>query len=177
MISFATCVSRKVGIHFTPQKINFAVKQFNMKPTSERIIEVTNSVRDLLLQKNAAYGDSALKPSNIFARGSAVENIACRIDDKLMRIKNKGLNDATEDTVQDLIGYLILLTIAIEDERTQPINHNLPKHNANGYTSLHNGSFSAPKNLDWWETPTVGRTSKARTERSEEEASGDPMGG
>jgi hypothetical protein len=94
-----------------------------------------------------------------------------------MRIKNKGLNDATEDTVQDLIGYLILLKIAIEDERTQPINHNLPKHNADGYTSLHNGSFSAPKNLDWWETPSVGRTSKIRPERSEEKASGDPMGG
>jgi hypothetical protein len=159
-----------------PQKINLAVKQFNMKPTSERIIEVTNSVRDLLLQKNAAYGDSALKPSNIFARGSAVENIACRIDDKLMRIKNKGLNDATEDTLQDLIGYLILLKIAIEDERAQPTNNNLSERNTNGYPNVHNGSFSAPKNLDWWETPTVGRTSKARTERSEEEASGDPMG-
>ena len=148
-----------------------------MNDSANKITRTANAVRDLLLEKNAAYGDSALKPSNIFARGSAVENIACRIDDKIQRIKNKGLNDATEDTVQDLIGYLILLTIAIEDERTQPINHNLPKHNANGYTSLHNGSFSAPKNLDWWETPTVGRTSKARTERSEEEASGDPMGG
>lgn len=148
-----------------------------MKPTSERIIEVTNSVRDLLLQKNAAYGDSALKPSNIFARGSAVENIACRLDDKLMRIKNKGLNDATEDTVQDLIGYLILLKIAIEDERTQPTNNNISKHTTDGHAYLHNSSFSAPKNLDWWETPTVGRTSKIRTERSEEKASGDPMGG
>jgi hypothetical protein len=177
MISFATCVSRKVGIHLTPQKINFAVKQFNMKPTSERIIEVTNSVRDLLLQKNAAYGDSALKPSNIFARGSAVDNIACRIDDKLMRIKNKGLNDATEDTLQDLIGYLILLKIAIEDERTQPTNNNISKHTTDGHSYLHNSSFSAPKNLEWWETPSVGRTSKIRTERSEEKASGDPMGG
>ena len=102
-----------------------------MNDSANKITRTANSVRDLLLEKNAAYGDSALKPSNIFARGSAVENIACRIDDKLMRIKNKGLNDATEDTVQDLIGYLILLTIAIEDERTQPINHNLPKHNAN----------------------------------------------
>ena len=160
-----------------PRKSNFAVKQFNMKPTSDRIVEVTNSVRDLLLEKNAAYGDSALKPSNIFARGSAVENIACRIDDKLMRIKNKGLNDATEDTVQDLIGYLVLLKIAIEDERTQPINHNLPKHNADGHPYVHNGVFRAPKNLDWWEAPTASTTSKIRSERSEEKASGDPMGG
>lgn len=160
-----------------PQKINFAVKQFNMKPTSERIIEVTNGVRDLLLKKNAAYGDSALKPSNIFARGSAVDNIACRIDDKLMRIKNKGLNDATEDTVQDLIGYLILLKIAIEDERTQPINHNLSERTADRKAFVHNRRLSAKPNLDWWETSSTGTTSAEWTERSEEKASGDPMGG
>jgi hypothetical protein len=94
-----------------------------------------------------------------------------------MRIKNKGLNDATEDTVQDLIGYLILLKIAIEDERTQPTNNNISKHTTDGHAYLHNSSFSAPKDLDWWETPSVGRTSKVRTERSEEKASSDPMGG
>ena len=148
-----------------------------MNKSAAKIIKTANDVRDLLLEKNAAYGDSALKPSNIFARGSAVENIACRIDDKLMRIKNKGLNDATEDTVQDLIGYLILLKIAIEDERTQPTNNNISKHTTDGHAYLHNSSFSAPKNLEWWETPSVGRTSKIRTERSEEKASGDPMGG
>lgn len=148
-----------------------------MNKSAAKIIKTANDVRDLLLEKNAAYGDSALKPSNIFARGSAVDNIACRIDDKLMRIKNKGLNDATEDTLQDLIGYLILLKIAIEDERTQPANNNISKHTTDGHSYLHNSSFSAPKDLDWWETPSVGRTSKVRTERSEEKASGDPMGG
>jgi hypothetical protein len=147
-----------------------------MNDSANKITRTANAVRDLLLEKNAAYGDSALKPSNIFARGSAVDNIACRIDDKLMRIKNKGLNDATEDTLQDLIGYLILLKIAIEDERAQPTNNNLSERNTNGYTNVHNSSFSAPKNLDWWETPAVGRTSKARAEGSKEEASGDPMG-
>lgn len=147
-----------------------------MNDSANKITRTANAVRDLLLEKNAAYGDSALKPSNIFARGSAVDNIACRIDDKLMRIKNKGLNDATEDTLQDLIGYLILLKIAIEDERAQPTNNNLSERNTNGYTNVHNSSFSAPKNLDWWETPSVGRTSKARAEGSKEEASGDPMG-
>lgn len=148
-----------------------------MKPTSERIIEVTNAVRDLLLKKNAAYGDSALKPSNIFARGSAIENIACRIDDKLMRIKNKGLNDATEDTVQDLIGYLILLKIAIEDERTQPISNNISERITNGNTHVHNRRLSAKPNLDWWETSSTGTTSAEWTEGSKEKASGDPMGG
>ena len=72
-----------------------------------------DAIKELLLMKNAAYGDSALNPANIFASGSAVDNLACRIDDKLMRIKNRGLNDATEDTVSDLIGYLILLKVAM----------------------------------------------------------------
>lgn len=82
--------------------------------TAVDIENVCDSIKELLLQKNAAYGDSALNPANIFASGSAVENLACRIDDKLMRIKNRGLNDDTEDTVSDLIGYLVLLKIAMK---------------------------------------------------------------
>ena len=85
--------------------------------SEELIIQTSNVVRDLLLEKNKAYGDSALNPANIFATGSAVENLASRIDDKLMRIKNKGISDETEDTVSDLIGYLILLKIALKREK------------------------------------------------------------
>jgi len=73
-------------------------------------------VNSLLIQKNLNYGDSALKPANIFAKGSAVENLSARIDDKLMRIANKGLDKNTLDTVDDLIGYLVLLKIAIKEE-------------------------------------------------------------
>lgn len=148
-----------------------------MNKSAYRITKATNEVRDLLLEKNAAYGDSALKPANIFAKGSAVDNIACRIDDKLMRIKNKGLNDATEDTIQDLIGYLILLKIAIEDERTQPISNNISERTTSGIPIVHNRRFSAKPNLDWWETSSTGTTSAEWTERSKEKASGDPMGG
>lgn len=81
---------------------------------SQLIAMECDAIKELLLMKNAAYGDSALNPANIFASGSAVDNLACRIDDKLMRIKNRGLNDETEDTVSDLIGYLILLKIAMK---------------------------------------------------------------
>ena len=145
--------------------------------SADKIREIANGVRDLLLEKNAAYGDSALKPANIFAKGSAVENLACRIDDKLMRIKNKGITGDTEDTIQDLIGYLILLKIAIENERTQPISYDLPNSNTDGQSTIYNGSVRTHKNLDWWETPSTSTTSKIRRERSEEKASGDPMGG
>ena len=76
-------------------------------------------MKNLLLEKNRAYGDSATNPSNVFSSGSAVDSICARIDDKLMRIQNKGINDETEDTVSDLIGYLILLKVAIYKEKNE----------------------------------------------------------
>ena len=59
------------------------------------------------------YGDTALNPTNVFSKLNATEALCARLDDKLARIKNKGINDETEDTVDDLIGYLLLLKISI----------------------------------------------------------------
>ncbi len=87
-----------------------------MKTTKDYILEVSSEVTNLLLEKNDAYGDSALYPVGIFSRGDAVDSLGARIDDKLMRIKSRGITDATEDTVQDLIGYLILLKIALRQK-------------------------------------------------------------
>ena len=84
--------------------------------TRDLIIETSTEVMNLLLEKNAAYGDSALNPVGIFSRGNAVDGLCARIDDKLMRIKSKGITPDTEDTVQDLIGYLILLKIATNQQ-------------------------------------------------------------
>lgn len=84
--------------------------------TQDKIRKVGQEVIDLLIEKNKSYGDSALEPANIFAKGSAVENLSARIDDKLMRIKTFGYKGFGEDNVKDLIGYLILLKIALENE-------------------------------------------------------------
>lgn len=65
----------------------------------------------MLLEKNRKYGDSALKPSRIFSKADAKEQIKVRIDDKLNRIMNQQADDI-EDSVVDLIGYLILLKIS-----------------------------------------------------------------
>ena len=81
-----------------------------------QIKEVTNQLQELLIQKNRAYGNSALEPLNIFSQQNAVDSLCARIDDKLSRIKNKGLNDQTEDTLFDLAGYLILLIIAKNEQ-------------------------------------------------------------
>ena len=84
------------------------------KKTQNSIKWTCNEIRDLLLAKNKAYGDSALEPDNIFSKLDNAQAICARIDDKLSRIKNNGLDDKTEDTLDDLIGYLILLKIARE---------------------------------------------------------------
>jgi len=79
--------------------------------TEELINEVGREVIMLLLKKNKAYGDTANDPPQIFSKLSPKEGILARIDDKLSRIKTVGLNDRTEDTLLDLIGYLILYRV------------------------------------------------------------------
>ena len=87
------------------------------KRTQNSIEWTCNEIRDLLVSKNKAYGDSAIEPSNIFSKLDNAQGICARIDDKLSRIKNTGLDDATEDTLDDLIGYLVLLKIARENNK------------------------------------------------------------
>lgn len=68
-------------------------------------------VREMLQAKNAAYGDSALSPVRVFSQASAVEQLLVRIDDKLSRMRRG--HAAGEEIEKDLIGYLVLLHIAV----------------------------------------------------------------
>ena len=82
--------------------------------TQTHIALICDSIKELLIEKNKKYGDSALSPSRIFSKADAVEQILVRIDDKLNRIqKGAGLLANDEDVVSDLIGYLVLLKIAL----------------------------------------------------------------
>jgi len=81
------------------------------------LLKVTTEITELLILKNKAYGNTALNPTNIFSKLSATEAICARLDDKIARIKNKGINDKTEDTVDDLIGYLLLLKMSMNEEK------------------------------------------------------------
>jgi hypothetical protein len=65
---------------------------------------------ELLLEKNRAYGDSALEPIRLFSKADATEQLRVRIDDKLSRVARGSA--AGEDVVMDLLGYFILLRIA-----------------------------------------------------------------
>ena len=82
-------------------------------PFEESLDRVVAEITTLLKEKNRAYGNTALNPVNIFSKLNAKEAICARLDDKIARIKNKGINDKTEDTVDDLIGYLLLLKMSI----------------------------------------------------------------
>lgn len=82
-----------------------------MTTTEQRIRAKCEDLAEFLVAKNRSYGDSALNPMAIFAKGDAVSLIRVRIDDKLNRIRNAP--DAFgEDAIKDLTGYLILLQIA-----------------------------------------------------------------
>ena len=76
------------------------------------IAKICDDIRDLLLEKNRAYGNSALEPIRVFSKANNCEQILVRIDDKINRIK-QGANilSEDEDVLQDLIGYLILLKV------------------------------------------------------------------
>jgi hypothetical protein len=104
-----------------------------MSNTQERIAQVCDEIKALLLEKNRKYGDSALNPIRIFSTADSTEQLKVRIDDKLNRLKNLQA-DESEDTITDLIGYLILLKInttkqeeislfALMSEPSEPFKH------------------------------------------------------
>ena len=56
--------------------------------TSKKIRVVCEGLADFLVEKNEAYGDSAINPVRIFSNAEAKEQILGRIDDKVNRIMN-----------------------------------------------------------------------------------------
>jgi len=72
-----------------------------------------DKIKEMLIQKNIDYNNSLQNPIQIFSKLAPIEGILSRLDDKLNRIKKKGVNDKTEDTISDTIGYLIHLKISI----------------------------------------------------------------
>jgi hypothetical protein len=68
------------------------------------------ALRDMLHEKQRAYGNSALDPIRIFSKADPEEGLRVRLDDKLSRLARGSA--AGEDTIQDLLGYLILLRVA-----------------------------------------------------------------
>lgn len=86
--------------------------------TQRAISTVCREVEQTLIEKNRAYGNSAIDPVRIFSSADSREQLLVRIDDKLSRIARGG--EMGEDVVLDLIGYLVLLRV---HDRTAGVTH------------------------------------------------------
>lgn len=89
----------------------------NYKPvnkTEKEIVECCENIKELLISKNRAYGNSALDPVRIFSKHDNSEQLLVRIDDKLSRFA-RGNEFPGDNDIDDLIGYLILLKVAKRD--------------------------------------------------------------
>lgn len=81
--------------------------------TQQKIVELTEAMRDLLLYKNEKYGDSELHPKRIFHKGNVVSSILIRLDDKLSRVMENNDQLPRVNDVADIIGYCTLLLIGM----------------------------------------------------------------
>lgn len=92
------------------------------KQTQQDIRRIAKQIGELVVEKNIAYGDSAVDPVRVFSKASPVEQILVRLDDKISRIQ-RGQAYPGDNDIDDLMGYLILLKIAKErypDEQRLP---------------------------------------------------------
>jgi hypothetical protein len=89
-------------------------------PSGNKIFNACHEIARLLIDKNISYGDSALSPNRIFAQSDNVEQLKVRIDDKLNRVKNNQ-GFAGDNDIDDLIGYLILLKIAVDKDGVKEV--------------------------------------------------------
>ena len=80
--------------------------------TQNKIIEICDGIKELLLEKNKRYGDAALNPDKIFSKLDASEGIRIRLNDKIARIKNSIEPKLAINDLSDIQGYLVLLMIS-----------------------------------------------------------------
>lgn len=78
------------------------------------IVAVCDELKEMLIEKNRSYGNSALAPVRIFSKSDNVEQLMVRIDDKLSRFA-RGTEFPGDNDIDDLLGYLILLKVAHRD--------------------------------------------------------------
>lgn len=82
-------------------------------PTQQKISNIMDSMKDLLLYKNRKYGDSAINPKKIFYKGDSTNSILIRLDDKIGRVMSNTEEKPRVNDVADIIGYCTLLLISM----------------------------------------------------------------
>ena len=84
------------------------IKIKNEKNTEWAIEQVTESLKELLLEKNKRYGNSALEPLEGI-KYTPEDGIKIRITDKLKRVINS--KELRKNDIADVLGYVILLCV------------------------------------------------------------------
>ena len=77
--------------------------------TIYKIKQVTESLNELLQEKNRRYGNSALEPLEGI-KYTAEDGIKIRLADKLKRIINS--NELRMNDLADIMGYAVLLCVS-----------------------------------------------------------------
>jgi hypothetical protein len=74
-----------------------------------------HNLPEFLIDKNKAYGNSALDPVRVFSKANNTEQLKVRIDDKLSRFA-RGNEFPGDNDIDDLLGYLVLLKVAVQND-------------------------------------------------------------
>lgn len=85
----------------------------SLTQTQKDIADECGHICGHLIGKNRKYGDSALNPVHVFSKEPAHVQLKQQIDHKLARIQRGDASTEDEDTLLDLIGYLVLYRIAL----------------------------------------------------------------
>lgn len=94
---------------------SLVLRTMTMGAFENQLLVLMRNARDLLVTKNASYGNSALDPVRIWSEASTREQLLVRLDDKMSRL-SRG-QAAGEDVAKDTLGYLLLLEI-LENRET-----------------------------------------------------------
>lgn len=81
--------------------------------TQQKLSDVLDGMKSLLLYKNRKYGDSAINPKKIFYKGDSTNSILIRLDDKLGRVMTNTEDKPRVNDVADIIGYCTLLLVSM----------------------------------------------------------------
>lgn len=111
------CLLTNDGLQFLKDCVEVTIKEEEeSKETTEltkyqkEIADVVDGIKQILLTKNALYGNAVFAPLRIFSKKESNEtDIPARLDDKLSRIKNS--TQLRVNDIADLIGYSVLLLI------------------------------------------------------------------
>ncbi len=88
----------------------------------------------VLTEKNRRYGNSALKPINVFNKQKAIASLYVRMDDKISRYRASDV--LRKNDVCDILGYGVLIAIAKKWGTWYLILNNTQRHITNVCNAL-----------------------------------------